>query len=55
VIPSSKSLAVSFKERAIYLYDKIVEFLKEERRFLVIDSTNQTAEETAEEIIEKFF
>jgi chloramphenicol 3-O-phosphotransferase len=43
----------AMKERAIYLYDKIVDFLKKEKRFLVIDSSNQTAEETAEEIIER--
>jgi broad-specificity NMP kinase len=42
----------AMKERAIYLYDKFVKFLEKEKRFFIIDSSNQTAEETAN-IIEK--
>jgi len=43
----------ALKERALYLYDKFIEFLKKEKRFDVIDSSQQTPEETASLIMEK--
>lgn len=63
LMPNEKTIAKrdlergewALKERALYLNNKIKEFLKEEKRFVVIDSTNQTPEETAEEIIKKYF
>lgn len=42
----------AMKERAMYLYDKFVDFLKKETRFFIIDSSAQTPEETAK-IIEQ--
>ncbi len=44
----------AMKERAMYLYDKIVDFLKKEKRFIVFDTTKENAEESAENIIKKF-
>jgi len=43
----------AMRERAIYLYDKFVEFIKDEKSFIIIDSSNQTPEQTAKEIIKK--
>lgn len=44
----------AMKERAVYLHDKTCEFLNKEKRFVVLDSSNQTADETTEEIIRRF-
>lgn len=43
----------AMKERAMYLYDKFVSFLKEEDSFFIIDSSTQTPEETAKIIEEE--
>ena len=40
----------AMKERAIYLHSVFEKFVETEKRFVIIDSSNQTAEETAEEI-----
>jgi guanylate kinase len=44
---------LAMKERAMYLYDEIQDFLEKEKRFIVIDSTHETAEETMEKIIKE--
>jgi thymidylate kinase len=41
----------AMKERSTFLHDKFSEFVKKEKRFIVIDSSKQTKEETAEEIM----
>jgi len=41
----------AMKERAIYLHDKFSEFIKMEKRFIVIDSSKLTAGETADKIM----
>ena len=46
---------LAMNERAMYLYDKIVDFLGVEKRFVVFDTTNETPEESVEKIIEMFF
>ncbi len=38
----------AMKERAMYLYDKFEQFLIKEKRFIIIDSSTQTPEETAQ-------
>jgi len=43
----------AMKERAMYLYGKFEEFLKEEDKFFIIDSSNQSPEETAKIIEEE--
>jgi len=43
----------AMKERAILLHDKFSEFIKKEKRFIIIDSSKHTKEETAEEILKR--
>jgi len=41
----------AMKERALHLHDTFTKFMKIEKRFIVLDSSNHTPEQTAEEII----
>lgn len=43
----------ALKERTMYLYDKFLKISKKEKKFIVIDSSNQTPGETANKILEK--
>jgi len=43
----------AMKERAIYLHDKFSEFIKEEKKFFIIDSSDHTPEETAKIIMKE--
>jgi tRNA uridine 5-carbamoylmethylation protein Kti12 len=43
----------AMKERAIRLHDKFTRFSKNKKEFIVIDSSNQIPDKTAEEIIKK--
>lgn len=49
---SERGEEFALKERAIYLHGMVSEFIKNKNDFIVIDSSNQTAEETADEIIQ---
>ncbi len=43
----------AMKERAVRLHDKFTEFIKTEKRFIILDTSNHTPNQTAEEIIKK--
>jgi len=41
----------AMKERSLLLHDKFTEFIKKEKKFIILDTSNHTREQTAEEII----